>query len=152
LILQNLIVGEAVVPYNSARMKSHSMQSRLIVPVVLSGMVVAPLVFAAGKPKYTIKEVMKEIHKGDDNIGKRAVKGQASKDDINRMVEYYASLPLNDPPRGDKESWLAKTTALVKASQELKDGSASAMEHYKLAANCKACHEAHKPPQEKEKK
>jgi len=115
-------------------------------------MAFAPLVVAAGKPKYTIKEVMKEIHKGDDNIGKRAVKGQASKDDINKMVEYYASLPLNDPPRGDKESWLAKTTALVKASQELKAGSASAVEHYKQAANCKACHEAHKPPQEKDKK
>jgi cytochrome c553 len=133
-------------------MKSHSMQTRLIATAVLLTVAFTPLLLAAGKPKYTIKEVMKEIHKGDDNIGKRAVKGQASKDDINKMVEYYTSLPLNDPPRGDKESWLAKTTALVKASQELKAGSAGAVEHYKQAANCKACHEAHKPPQDKEKK
>jgi len=130
-------------------MKSHSMQTKLIATAVLSAMAFAPLALAAGKPKYTIKEVMKEIHKGDDNIGKRAVKGQASKEDINKMVEYYASLPLNEPPRGEKESWLAKTTALVKASQELKAGSPSAVEHYKQAANCKGCHEAHKPPQEK---
>jgi cytochrome c553 len=151
-LLWNLIVEEGALPYKNARMKSHRVQLNLIATAVLPALAFAPLVLAAGKPKYTIKEVMKEIHKGDDNIGKRAVKGQASKDDISKMVEYYTSLPLNDPPRGDKESWLAKTSALVKAGEELKAGAPNAVEHYKQAANCKVCHEAHKPPQEKEKK
>lgn len=131
-------------------MKSHKVQIRMIAAAVLAALACVPLALGAtNKPKYTIKEVMKEIHKGDDNIGKRVMKGQASKDDINKMVEYYASLPLNDPPRGDKQDWLAKTTALVKASQELKSGAPSALEDYKKAANCKACHQAHKPEEKK---
>jgi cytochrome c553 len=130
-------------------MKSHSIQTRIIAAAILGGIAFTPLALAANKPKYTIKEVMKEIHKGEDNIGKRASRGQASKEDINKMVEYYASLPLNDPPRGDKQSWQEKTAALVKASQELKAGAPNAVDHYKAAANCKACHQAHKPEDKK---
>ena len=130
-------------------MKSQSIQTKTIAALILAGLTFTPLALAAGKPKYTIKEVMKEIHKGDDNIGKRASKGLASKEDINKMVEYYASLPLNDPPRGDKQSWQEKTMALVKASQELKAGAPNALDHYKAAANCKACHQLHKPEDKK---
>jgi hypothetical protein len=133
-------------------MKSHSIRTKIIAAALLGGLAFTPLALAAGKPKYTVKEVMKEIHKGEDNIGKRVVKGQASKEDIDKMVEYYASLPLNDPPRGDKQDWVAKTTALVKASQELKAGKPSAVEHYKQAADCKACHQAHKPEDKDKKK
>jgi hypothetical protein len=133
-------------------MKSHNFRNTMIAAAILAALAFAPLaISAANKPKYTIKEVMKEIHKGDDNIGKRVVKGAASKDDVNKMVEYYASLPLNDPPRGDKESWLAKTSALVKASKEVQAGAPGALDHYKEAANCKACHSAHKP-EDKNKK
>lgn len=133
-------------------MKSHDFRNKMIAAAILSAMAFAPLAFAEAKrAKYTIKDVMKEIHKGEDNIGKRAAKGQASKEDIAKMVEYYASLPLNEPPRGDKSSWMSKTAALVKASEELKAGKPGALEHYKEAANCKACHQAHKP-EDKEKK
>jgi len=92
---------------------------------------------------------MKAIHKGEDNIGKRAVKGTASQADIARMVEYYDSLPLNDPPRGEMASWKEKTGALVKASKALKAGESGAVELYKNASNCKACHSAHKPEEKK---
>ncbi len=125
------------------------MQRKVVVLAALSAMVFAPLAFAAATPKYTVKEVMKAINKGEDNIGKRIGKGQASKADIDKMVEYYASLPLNDPPRGDKADWLAKTTALVKASKELQSGAPGALEHYKAAVNCKACHQEHKPEDKK---
>ncbi len=104
------------------------------------------------KPKYTISEVMKAVHKGDDNIGKRVLKGTASKDDIATMVEHYESLPMNEPPRGDKQSWAAKTSKLLAAAKEVKAGSPGATEHYKEAANCKACHEAHKPEDKNKKK
>jgi cytochrome c553 len=133
-------------------MKPHNLQTSLIAAAVLVAATFAPLAFAeAKKAKYTVKEVMKEIHKGEDNIGKRVAKGQASKEDIAKLVDYYAALPLNEPPRGEKESWMAKTAALVKASEEIKLGKAGALDHYKAASNCKACHEAHKP-ESKEKK
>jgi cytochrome c553 len=123
--------------------------------LILAGLSLAltPLALvAAQKPKYTIKEVMKTIHKGDDNIGKRAVKGEASKDDIAKMVEYYESLPLNEPPKGDKASWEQKTAALLKAARDLKAGKSDAVAEYKQAANCKACHTEHKPDDKKDKK
>ncbi len=105
-----------------------------------------PLLRAAeAKPKYTTKEVMKALHKGQDNIAKHVSSGQGSKEEIDKLVEYYASLPLNEPPKGDKESWSAKSTALFKAAQELKAGKPNALAGYKQAVNCKACHSAHKP-------
>lgn len=133
-------------------MKSHEFCHKTIAVALLGAAALAPLALAeVKKPKYTTKDVMKAIHKGDDNIGKRISKNTASKEDIEKLVEYYASLPLNDPPRGEKASWETKTAALVKASQELKGGKPNALEHFKEAVNCKSCHEAHKP-QDKEKK
>jgi hypothetical protein len=131
-------------------MKAHRFNKKLIAGVLGAAVVLTPLALsAAQKPKYSIKEVMKAIHKGEDNIGKRVVKGQASKDDLAKMVEYYQSLPLNDPPRGDKADWDAKTAALVKAAHDLQSGKSGAIAAYKEAANCKACHSAHKPEDKK---
>ena len=106
---------------------------------------------AAQKPKYTVKDVMKAVHKGEDNIGKRVVKGEASKEDIAKMVEYYQSLPLNDPPRGDKADWDKRTAALLKAAEDVKSGKPGAVAEYKEAANCKACHTEHKPADKKKR-
>ena len=103
------------------------------------------------KPKYTIKEVMKAAHKGEDNLGKKVSKGQGTPDDFAKLVDYYASLPLNDPPRGDKAAWHEKTTALLDAAKALKAGKPGALEAYKQAVNCKACHSEHKP-EDKDKK
>ena len=105
--------------------------------------------FAAEKPKYSIEEVMKAIHKGEDNVGKRVFKGTASKDDIKKMVEYYASLPLNDPPQGDAKVWKQKTEALVAAAAALQKEEAGAADKYKEAANCKACHKEFRPEKDK---
>ena len=117
---------------------------------LLGGIAFLPLAWAeTKKPKYTVQEVMKAIHKGQDNIGKRAVQGSASKEDIAKLSEYFESLPLNDPPRGEMASWKEKTAALVKASRALKSGDAGAVELYKNAANCKACHTAHRPEEKK---
>ena len=119
------------------------------ITALLIAFAVAPVAIAQKKPKYTVKEVMQAIHKGEDNIGKRAVQGKASKDDIAKLAEYYESLPQNEPPRGEIGSWKAKTGKLVAASKALKAGSPNATEMYKNAANCKACHNEHKPEDNK---
>jgi hypothetical protein len=117
---------------------------------LMAAAVTAPLLRAANdKPKYTIKEVMKNLHKGDENVGKKVSRGEGTKADFDKMVDYYSSLPLNDPPRGDKDSWHEKTMALVNSAKDLQAGKPGAVESYKKAANCKACHMAHKPEQKK---
>jgi hypothetical protein len=130
--------------------QSHRFFCHVLSLALLLGVAFIPIVLAESqKPKYTVKEVMKAIHKGEDNIGKRAVKGVASREDIARLAEYYESLPLNEPPRGELAGWKEKTAALVKASRALKSGQPGAVDLYKNAANCKACHNAHKPEEKK---
>ncbi|HTI70291.1 MAG TPA: hypothetical protein VMF06_10005 [Candidatus Limnocylindria bacterium] len=111
--------------------------------------VLTPSALGAEKPKYTIEEVMKAINKGEDNIGKRISKGTASTEDIKKMVEYYSSLPLNEPPQGDAKVWKQKTLALVAAAHALEKGEAGATDKFKEAVSCKACHKDFKPDKEK---
>lgn len=103
----------------------------------------------AAKPKYTVSEIMKALHKGDDNIAKRASKGQGTKEELAKMVDYYTALPLNEPPRGDKAAWEKKANALLKATKSLQKGEPGGLEAYQQAVNCKACHSEHKPEQKK---
>ena len=114
---------------------------------VLAGLIPTSAPAADAQPKYTIKDVMKALHKGDENIGKKVSRGQGTADDFAKLVDYYSALPANKPPRGEQASWDAKTAALVKAAKSLKAGDSGALEAYKAATNCKACHTAHKPPQ-----
>src|SRR4051812_30054096 len=99
----------------------------------------APIISAIeAKPKYTTKEVMKALHKGEVNVAKRVLKGQGTKADFAQLVTYYQSLPLNAPPRGDKASWDAKTLALFTAAKSLYAGDPNGLSAYKQAVNCKA--------------
>lgn len=121
-----------------------------LVAAFLTGIAAAPALHAAdAQPKYTIKEVMKALHKGDENIGKKVTRGEGTAADFSKLLDYYSALPLNKPPRGEQSSWDAKTAVLVKAAKSLKAGEAGAVESYKTAANCKACHSAHKPEKKK---
>jgi cytochrome c556 len=107
--------------------------------------IVALFARAEDKPKYTVKEVMKALHKGDDAIAKKVAKGEGMHEDYMKLVQYYTALPLNEPPKGDAASWKAKTTALLDAAKALHEGKPGALDQYKQAVNCKACHSVHKP-------
>lgn len=96
-------------------------------------------------PKYTVEEIMKALHKGDDAVGKKVLNGKGTKKDFDKLIEYYTSLPLNDPPAGDPASWKQKTTAVLAAAQALKDGKPGALAQYTKAVNCQACHDLHRP-------
>jgi hypothetical protein len=103
------------------------------------------MVSAADKPQYTVKEVMKAVHKGDDALARKVTKGEGTPDDYKKLVVYYIALPLNEAPKGDAASWKEKTTALLLAAQALEAGKPGALDQYKTAVNCKACHSVHKP-------
>ena len=99
---------------------------------------------ATEKPKYTTAEIMKALHKGNDSLGKKVQNGQGTKEDFAKLVEYYLSLPLNEPPEGNAASWKEKSTVLLDAAKALNDGKEGALAQYKKAVNCKACHDVHR--------
>jgi hypothetical protein len=94
------------------------------------------------KPKYTIKEVMKEAHKS--GLYKKVAQGKGDKEEKEKLLALYTALSQNKPPRGDEKDWKEKTDALVKAAKDAVEGEKGAGKEIAKAANCKACHEAHK--------
>lgn len=104
----------------------------------------------APKPKFTIKQVMKEAIKGHSALVKKACKGTATPEELARMVEYFRAMAQCVPPKGDLDSWEAKSGALLEAALRVqkapKDKAASlALEN---AVECRQCHNPHKPGKE----
>ncbi|MEX0867453.1 MAG: hypothetical protein WD030_08840 [Pirellulales bacterium] len=117
---------------------------------LLMGMIVAAVVASAGisvalaaDEEITVKDVMENAHKS--GLLKKVANGQASDDEKAQLLALYKALAANEPPQGDADSWTAKTTVLVTAAQAAVDGQADAGAMLQGAANCKACHEVHKP-------
>ena len=100
---------------------------------------------AAEKPKHTIKEIMEQGFKGKMSPAARVGKGEGTKDDFKLLADLTHDLPLNTPEMGDAAAWKTKATALAAAGKALAAGKAGALEQWKEAANCKACHTDHKP-------
>ena len=127
-------------------MNKQTLVTALIAFGVLAGATARLVRAADAKPKYAIKDVMKTLHKGDDSVAKRVSDGHGTKEDFGKLVDYYESLPLCTPEKGEKESWNEKATALLKAAKSLKSGEPGALDVYKKAVNCRACHSLHRPP------
>lgn len=89
------------------------------------------------KPKYTIKEVMAFHSK--DKLNEKFGKGEATKEEKQKLLEGYESMLKVKPPMGDEADWKKKCEALVKA---VKDDDKEA---YKKAVSCGACHTPFKP-------
>lgn len=104
---------------------------------------------AVEKPKYSIEEIMKKGHKGDDALVKKVANGAASAAEIKQMLEYYKALAQNEPPKGDAAAWKSKTSALVQVTERLAKGDKSALADFKKASNCKACHSEFRPEKKK---
>lgn len=96
------------------------------------------------KSGISISHVMINFHKGDDSIAARAREGMASKDDLSRMLENYRALLELTPPEGTLENWKSKTTELIDATVNLLEEDPDAVNAYKAAVNCKACHSEHR--------
>ena len=98
----------------------------------------------ADDDKVSIKKVMKSAMK--DGLCKKVASGKAEDGDAAQLLELFTAMSKLDPPRGDADSWKSKTDALVAAAQDCVDGKEGATKKLAAAANCKACHGAHKPP------
>ena len=97
---------------------------------------------AGEKAKYTIKEVMKEAHKG--GLMKKVADGKADDAEKKKLVELYKSLSQDTPPKGDAADWKTKTTTLLDAATKASTGDAAAAATLPKLANCAACHKEHK--------
>lgn len=109
--------------------------------------------FAAGcastasqsKPSLSIEQIMEDGFKGKESLCARISKGQGNEADFKKMAFLTKELALNKAPKGDLASWTEKTKALQAAAESLAAGKPGALDGFKSAVNCKACHSVHKP-------
>jgi len=90
----------------------------------------------------SIKEVMKLAMK--DGLCKKVASGKAEDGDAEKLVVLFTALSKQEPPKGDAESWKAKTATLLAAAKACANGEEGATARLGKAANCKACHSVHK--------
>jgi hypothetical protein len=104
----------------------------------------------APKPKFTIKQVMKEAIKGHSALVKKACKGTATPAELAKMVEYFQAMAACEPPKGDLESWQEKTGALLDAARRVQKAPTDKTASFALeqAVECRQCHNPHKPGKE----
>jgi len=104
----------------------------------------------APKPKYTIKQVMKEAIKGHSALVKKACKGTATPEEVAKMIEYFRAMADSQPPKGDPDSWKEKSGALLEAALRVQKapGDKAASLALENAVECRQCHTPHKPGKE----
>jgi len=103
---------------------------------------------AAEDDHEVIEEVMKTLHKapkGVDPVSKKAADGKATPEELKRLVDGYAKMAKTSPLKGDAASWKEKTSTLLAATKDLQAGKDMALDKFREAVNCKACHTAHRP-------
>jgi hypothetical protein len=119
----------------------------------IAGCVVLAVVFGGLKAlraadDLTIKDVMDKAHKpaakGKPTLLQKAISAKGTAEDKKMLLELYEALGKNKPPKGDEDDWKKRTDAIVAAAKDLVDGGKGAAGKLTKAANCNACHKAHK--------
>lgn len=126
------------------------MKLQILSLTVAGALSLALLSTAADKENNPIKDAMQKYHKaprGQDHIAKKAANGAATKEELKGLVEGYRAMAKAKPPQGDDASWKDKSSKVLAAAVALERGESGALDKYKQASNCKACHDAHKPAQ-----
>jgi hypothetical protein len=114
----------------------------LLVVAVLGIALLATFSASADDAAPSIKDVMKKCMKG--GLCKKVADGDASDEEKAELVVMFTAMSKAKPPKGEADSWKEKTAALVKAATAAKAGDEGAGAALKKAANCMACHKAHK--------
>lgn len=107
--------------------------------------------FSAAADELSILEIEQRINLPRKAAGKKALyrevlTGGATKEEKQELLDLYQSLAKAKPPRGSHDDWQKATAALVAAAEEIVSGEAKNLDKLRAAANCKACHDAHKGP------
>jgi surface antigen len=118
---------------------------RKLVPMAIAFLITVGFVAGMSQARPlddTIKKVMKAAMKG--GLCKTVASGKGTDDQKKELLELFQGLANATPPEGESDSWKSKTGALVEGAQAAVDGKSDAGAKLKKAANCKACHDAHK--------
>lgn len=91
-----------------------------------------------------ISTVMKTVMKGDNSTYKKVCLGTGTDADVQKLVNCLKGLAGTKPPKGDAAGWQAKTSALIKAAEDVAAKKPGAAQVLQKAGNCKACHNDHK--------
>tara|TARA_Y100001001_G_scaffold142551_1_gene147302 strand:- start:114 stop:500 length:387 start_codon:yes stop_codon:yes gene_type:complete len=97
---------------------------------------------AQTKPKYTIKQIMKDGLKG--GLAKKVIGGNASEKEKIQLLDYAISLYETQPKKGDPASWTKLTGNLVAAAAKVAIDPKAGTASLGKALDCKACHNKHK--------
>jgi len=91
---------------------------------------------------YTIKEIMQQGFKADDNLKDLILEGSANDEQKAKFVDYVENLAKYKVRKGKQEDFEKLTDTLIKAAK------GSDLAALKDAVNCKTCHTPHKiyPP------
>jgi cytochrome c556 len=131
----------------------------VLVILLVAGLAAGPVGASSDDETDSIKKVMDVLHKGARsplNTVKGALKGNspdwsAIQKQAKLFARYGASLPKNDPPRGDKESFeklanaYASAAKAFAASAEKEDLQGSRDAFKKISTSCMPCHKSHRP-------
>ena len=91
-----------------------------------------------------IKTAMKQHHKPDDAIVKKATAGTANDAELATLLKAYQDICAATPPKGDKAAWVKKCQSVIAAVKKVQAKDAAGVAELKTATNCKACHTDHK--------
>ena len=118
--------------------------SILIVPLATAALTLGlfSVVNGQAKPKYTIKQIMKDALKG--GLAKKVVGGEATEKEKIQFLDYAISLYENKPKKGEAASWTRLTGNLVTAAAKVAIDPKASTAALGKAVNCKACHNKHK--------
>ena len=90
------------------------------------------------------------LDKDFEAAGAKIVSGNATGEEKAKFLELVDSLTGTKPPKGAQAAWDTRVAALTKASHALLDDAVAKpadpakLAAFKAAADCKACHTAHK--------
>jgi cytochrome c556 len=131
----------------------------MLAVLLIAGIAAGPAGASSDEETPSIKKVMKKLNSGKNasvNKVKAALKGDSpSWSEIQKeskvIATLAATLPKNDPPRGDKESFEKLAKAFASAGKSLEESAdkedltASREAMKKISTSCMPCHKSHRP-------
>ena len=116
----------------------------LIVPLATAALTLGlfSVVNGQAKPKYTIKQIMKDGLKG--GLAKKVVEGKATSQEKIQLLDYAIALYETKPKKGDPVGWTKLTGDFVAAAAKVAIDPKAGTAALGKAVNCKACHNKHK--------
>src|SRR3569832_289315 len=104
---------------------------------LLALFVTAGYLRADDKPKYTIKEVMKECK--PKGVIKKVTMGEGTAEDKMKVLELVQALAAAKP-KGELDNCMKFNDPIVAAAKDVVDGKDGAVAALKKAVNCSECH------------